>query len=198
MRITDFGFNEIRKAAFGKHSPQNRPVGNITFALNYYFHQYSLAGYHVVNIIIHVLNGILLYLFINNTLRVLKAVSSKPKGENKKPIPESINSSFIPFFAAFFWLVNPVHTQSVTYIVQRLNSLAAMFFIMSFLFYIKGRISQRQSSSITKTEKNANSSKVKSKINFFMSGRSLHYLWYTGSALTWILALGCKQTAAKA
>ncbi|MBW1993280.1 MAG: tetratricopeptide repeat protein [Deltaproteobacteria bacterium] len=205
ISVTEFSLDKFKKAAFGKSSPKKRPVGNITFALNYYFHQYSLPGYHIVNIIIHILNGILLYLFINITLRVLKADSSKPKGENKKSIPESINSSFIAFFAAFFWLVNPVHTQSVTYIVQRLNSLAAMFFIVSFLFYVKGRISQRQSSSTTKSEKNAKSNlqrvkssklKAQSKITALKFGRSLHYLWFAGSALAWILALGCKQTAA--
>ncbi|MBW1672238.1 MAG: tetratricopeptide repeat protein, partial [Deltaproteobacteria bacterium] len=186
MRITDFGFNEIRKAAFGKHSPQNRPVGNITFALNYYFHQYSVKGYHIINIIIHMLNGILLYLFINITLHVLKA-------DNKNPIPESINSSSIAFFAGLLWLVNPVHTQSVTYIVQRLNSLAAMFFVMSFLFYVKGRIVQKRGSE--KPEPDVNSKKKTRKANPQPITRS-HYLWFSGSALAWILALGCKQTAA--
>jgi tetratricopeptide (TPR) repeat protein len=198
MHMTDFGFNEIKKAAFGKHSPQNRPVGNITFALNYYFHQNSVKGYHIINIIIHILNGILLFLFINITLCVLKA-------DNKSPIPESISYSYAAFFSGLIWLVNPVHTQSVTYIVQRLNSLAAMFFMMSFLFYVKGRISQRQSSSSTKSEKNAKgnlqkgkSSKLKaqSRTIALKSGSNLNYLWFAGSALSWILALGCKQTAA--
>jgi tetratricopeptide (TPR) repeat protein len=198
IHITEFDFNKIKKAAFGKRSPQNRPVGNITFALNHYFHQNNVKGYHIINIIIHILNGVLLYLFINITLTLMKAHS-------ENATPESINSSFIAFFAALFWLVNPVHTQSVTYIVQRLNSLAAMFFMMSFLFYVKGRISQRQGSSTTKSEKKAKrdlergkSSKLKaqSKITSLKFGRSLHYLWFTGSALTWILALGCKQTAA--
>lgn len=179
MHITDFDISQIKRAAFGKHSPQNRPVGNITFALNYYFHQNSVKGYHIINIIVHIINGILLYLFINITLRALKA-------DNTNPTPESLNLSFIAFFAALFWLVNPVHTQSVTYIVQRLNSLAAMFFLLSFLCYIKGRMSQRQSSK----------PKAQSKITALKSGRRLHYLWFTGSVLTWILALGCKQTAA--
>ena len=146
VRIDNLSFTELREAAFGKNSTENRPVANISFALNYYFHQYLLPGYHVVNIIIHVLTGISLYLFIRTTLYVLKA-------GKKGSTSESINPSFIAFFAALFWIVNPVHTQSVTYIVQRQNSLAAMFFIMSFLFYIKGRLGQREKSSTTKSEK---------------------------------------------
>jgi tetratricopeptide (TPR) repeat protein len=211
VRIDNFSFTELREAAFGKSSPKNRPIGNITFALNYYFHQYSLPGYHIVNIIIHILNGMLLYLFINNTLNIMgcgiwdvrcaSKKSSKDKTQSTSfnhhavTFDQSINSSFIAFFAALFWLVNPVHTQSVTYIVQRLNSLAAMFFIMSFLFYVKGRIVQKRSSS---NPESAKSSKLKaqSKISALKFGRSLHYLWFIGSALTWILALGCKQIAA--
>jgi tetratricopeptide (TPR) repeat protein len=83
-----------------------------------------------------------------------------------------------------------------------------MFFIMSFLFYVKGRISQKQSSGTTKSEKNVKrniqkgergkSSKLRaqSKITDLKFGGSFHYLWFAGSVLTWILALGCKQTAA--
>jgi len=43
-------------------------------------------------------------------------------------------------FAALIWLVYPVQTQSVTYIVQRMNSMAAMFYILTFLLYAKGRM----------------------------------------------------------
>ena len=198
VRIDNLSFTELREAAFGKNSTENRPVANISFALNYYFHQYLLPGYHVVNIIIHVLTGISLYLFIRTTLYVLKA-------GKKGSTSESINPSFIAFFAALFWIVNPVHTQSVTYIVQRQNSLAAMFFIMSFLFCIKGRLGQREKSSTTKSEKitkkdlqKRKRSKIKdqSKTIPLKFGRSFHYLWFGGSALCWILALGCKENAA--
>ena len=41
-------------AVLGGNSEKARPVGTITFALNYYFHQYSPEGYHLVNIIIHI------------------------------------------------------------------------------------------------------------------------------------------------
>ncbi|MCP4625161.1 MAG: tetratricopeptide repeat protein [bacterium] len=51
---------------------------------------------------------------------------------------------WLPFFAAFLWLVHPLQTQSVTYIVQRMNSLAAMFYMLSLLFYVKFRLSTGQ------------------------------------------------------
>lgn len=44
----------------------------------------------------------------------------------------------LAFFAALIWLVHPVQTQAVTYIVQRLASLSAMLFLASFTFFLKG------------------------------------------------------------
>ena len=157
IRINELNWHNIIQAAFGKHSAKTRPLGNLTFALNYYFHQYGLKGYHIVNIIIHILTGVVLFFFLNATLTL-----------------PSVNSKYHPsyataFFAALLWLVNPIQTQSVTYIVQRLNSLAALFYILSFWFYVKGRL-------LNHTEKK--------------------WIWFGGAALTWIFALGCKQNAA--
>ena len=81
IRMTEVNLCNIGKAAFGNDSAKNRPIGNITFALNYFFHQYNLPGYHVVNIIIHILSGIFLFLFVKTTLCLLKAQGSKLKAE---------------------------------------------------------------------------------------------------------------------
>jgi len=188
IRMTKMTFNKVRNAAFGEHSASNRPFGNITFALNYYFHKYDLKGYHVVNIIIHTLTGIFLYLFIKTTLSVATPRSPKPS------IPESLDPSFPAFFAALVWLAHPVHTQSVTYIVQRFNSMAAMFYVLSFWLYVKGRIRMRQHATQNPQSKAAFSPKSrKSAISFLFSASSLYF---SGSVMAWIIALGSKQTAA--
>jgi hypothetical protein len=132
IRLEDLTIDNLLKAAFGKNSARSRPIGNISFALNYYFHRYELAGYHIVNIIIHIISGILLWLFFKKTFN-LKSVR-----------PEFINGEWIALFAAFLWFANPVQTQSVTYIVQRLNSMAAMFFLFSFLCYLNGRLTTKK------------------------------------------------------
>ncbi|UCE56532.1 MAG: tetratricopeptide repeat protein, partial [Desulfobacterales bacterium] len=157
IRLKKLGVEDLLKAAFGRHSAQSRPLGNISFALNYYFHQYELAGYHIVNIIIHIVNGILLWLFLKKTLD-LKSVGSKFK-----------HAQFIALLSALLWLVNPVQTQSVTYMVQRLNSMATMFFLLSFLFYLYGRLTTK---------------------------KELRWAWFLGAAFGWLLALGCKQNTA--
>jgi hypothetical protein len=62
VRLTDLSLQRILKAALGNSPSKSRPLGNLTFALNYYFHQYNVEGYHAVNISIHILTGFFLYL----------------------------------------------------------------------------------------------------------------------------------------
>jgi len=127
IRIPFLSFKNLTGAGF--QSPlANRPVANISFALNYYFLGYNLVGFHVVNILIHLASGIFLYAFVKATLRT-PTLRARYAG-----------SAWIPFFTAFIWLVHPLQTQSVTYLVQRMNSLAAMFYVLSLLLYVKFRL----------------------------------------------------------
>jgi Tfp pilus assembly protein PilF len=113
----------------GFQSPEaNRPIANISFALNHYFHGYNLVGFHLVNILIHIAAGVFLYLLVKATL-----ATPMLRFEYEK-------YGWIPFFTALIWMVHPLQTQSVAYIVQRMNSLAAMFYVLSLLFYVKWRL----------------------------------------------------------
>ncbi len=157
VRINQVSIDNIREAAFGGQSTKARPVGNITFALNYYVHQYDVSGYHIVNIAIHIFTGIFLFIFIQTTL-------------NLPIIRHRYDSGMaIAFFGALLWLVHPIQTQSVTYIVQRLNSMAALFFILAFWMYVRGRLSDQ---------------------------KKIKWGWFCGAALAWICALGSKQNTA--
>jgi len=129
IRITSLTIESMRSAAFESPVP-SRPLANISLALNYYFHEYELFGYHLVNITIHALTGMLLYFFFLLTLKspALKRVSAMPAA--------------IAFAAALLWLTHPLQTQSVTYVIQRMNSMATMFYVLSMLLYGIARISQ--------------------------------------------------------
>jgi tetratricopeptide (TPR) repeat protein len=156
IRISQITLKGLATAAFD--SPlQKRPVAYISFALNYYLHGYNVVGFRLLNIIIHVISGILLYFFIQATFRT-PALQS-----------DDTHAKWISFFAAAIWLVHPLQTQSVSYIVQRMNSLAAMFYILSFLLYVHFRMNPQK--------------------------RSKGWL-LSGCILAGILALGSKQNAA--
>ncbi|MBW1912349.1 MAG: tetratricopeptide repeat protein [Deltaproteobacteria bacterium] len=135
---TTIRLEKLTLEGLGAAGLRNRPVAYMSFALNYYFHQYNVRGYHVVNILIHITTGILLYLFVKTTLNLLLGQ------KDNTIIPESLNPTFIAFFTALIWLVHPIQTQSVSYIVQRMNSMAAMFYIMSMLLYARARLAEEK------------------------------------------------------
>jgi protein O-mannosyl-transferase len=162
IRLNELSLNGIIRAGF-KSPSQYRPVANISFALNYYFNRYNTVGYHLINIMIHILTGIILFYFIKTSLGLLNARNSTSGFETympaekqnysiRDPSNENISTSqhsfgttsneilFISFFTAFIWLVHPLQTQTVSYIVQRMNCMAAMFYILSLLLYIKARL----------------------------------------------------------
>lgn len=191
IRLTELTLNGIIRAGFESPCP-HRPMANISFALNYYFNNYNVVGYHIVNILIHITTGIILFYFIKVTLGLLYPQNLKLQFEKNAPsdkrncsIHNSTNSSispsqrslgpesnellFISFFTAFIWLVHPLQTQTVSYIVQRMNCMAAMFYILSLLLYVKARLA-----------------------NF--KGKKLAL--YFGCILSGILSLGSKEIAA--
>jgi hypothetical protein len=129
IQITSLSWDAILGAGFD--SPLRfRPVAYITLALNYYFHGLDLAGYHLVNILIHLAAGIFLYMFLRITLSLQ---------QGRQHLEHAV---WLPFAAAMIWLVHPLHVQSVSYIIQRMNSLAAMFYILSMLLYVKARLAR--------------------------------------------------------
>jgi len=133
IRISQITLNNLASAAFDSPSSK-RPVANISFALNYYIHGYNVVGFHAVNIIIHLVTGILLYFFVQTTFRT-PALQSRYE-----------HYKWIAFFTAAIWLVHPLQTQSISYIVQRMNSMAAMFYILSFLCYARLRVNPQKRS----------------------------------------------------
>ncbi len=162
FRLIDPDFQGLYDAGFKSPNP-NRPVANISFALNYYLGKYDVKGYHVVNITIHIINGILVYLL---ALIIFQQASFVP---NQK-IPQLKGASIpsISFFTALIFISHPVQTQSVTYIVQRMNSMSAMFYLMSLLLYINGRLTR-----------------VKWK----------QWTLFFGCFVSWVMALGSKEIA---
>ncbi|HOY31085.1 MAG TPA: tetratricopeptide repeat protein [Bacteroidales bacterium] len=108
-----------------------RHVSIFTFAVNYHFHQLDVWGYHFVNIVIHLINSYLIW-----WLTIL--IFSTPV---LKDNPLSKHTKAIAFFTALLFVSHPLATQSVTYIVQRQNALAFLFYFLSLGMYVKARFS---------------------------------------------------------
>ena len=136
VQITDLSPASLKRAVGVDQSQGNnltRPVTNLTFALNWYMHGTHVAGYHLVNLLIHLLNAGILYL-------IIVRLGERPV------VPESNlrHRKAIALTAALLWALNPIQTQAVTYIVQRSTSLGALFFLSALYSYIRGRLSDRR------------------------------------------------------
>lgn len=164
IHINDFKLKNLKEALFAGYDEGQylgrqmyRPVPMLTFALNWYVGKGNVFGYHIVNNAIHLLSTFFLFLAV---LNLLKSPNLKGKYQG--------NEYAIAFLTAILWGVNPIQTQAVTYIVQRMASLAAMFYIIGIYFYLKSRLS---------------------------SLSYKRFLFIAGCLLSFILALGSKENA---
>lgn len=128
--IRDIGdIGAVWKGVLPQHS---RFVAFYTFALNYHFNGLNVLGYHIVNLIIHIISSLLVWWF------VLLLIGSP--GINDKIITNNKNN--IAFFSALLFVCHPAQTQAVVYITQRFASLATMFYLLALCMYLKGRYSR--------------------------------------------------------
>lgn len=135
IRIETLEWSDIKNTFYGIEGERiDRPLAFFSFAINYYFDKLNVFGYHIVNFLIHYLSSIFLFLFIYNTLNLPKV------RERYGPASYSI-----ALLATFFWATSPVQVTAVTYIVQRMASMAGLFYIMALYFYLKGRTASKHS-----------------------------------------------------
>lgn len=141
VHMTKLSWAQFSEAVF-EGKPNNRPIANASFALNHYFNGKDTTGYHAVNLAIHLLTGLFLFLLLEKTFRRLTADDGKTRrnGPAGPDAGDMLSPAWIAFFAALLWLIHPVQTHAVTYIVQRMTSLAAMFYILCLLLYVQGRM----------------------------------------------------------
>jgi len=106
-----------------------RFLTGLTFALNYHFHRLDVLGYHVVNLMLHLLNTFLVY-----RLACLLFETPVMKDHFLQAQKEVLG-----ILSALLFLVHPIQTQAVTYIWQRAASLATLFYLLSVVLYVQGR-----------------------------------------------------------
>jgi len=111
---------------------KHRPISMFTFALNYHFHGLNVWYYHLSNLLVHLLCTFFLW-------KTTILLFSSPAIKNSNL---SVYKKNIAFFTALLFVSHPLATQSVTYIVQRMTSLAAMFYFLSIVLYLLARIKQ--------------------------------------------------------
>ncbi len=113
------GFSLVNlKAVFTKYYIGNyAPLHLISYMLDYQLWGLNPAGYHFGNVLLHAINGFLVYrLFIKLELPAIPAL-----------------------FGAVLFVLHPVQVESVAWVSERKNVLSAFFFLLALLTYIDYR-----------------------------------------------------------
>lgn len=112
---------------FSRWWGSSRWVGEWLNTINYQLGGFDPFSYRLFNLIIHILAGLCLYFLINDLCKYLK---SKPFFYE--------NSIYIAFCTAALFLLHPVQTQTVSYVIQaRLEGLASLFVIATLYTFVR-------------------------------------------------------------
>jgi Tfp pilus assembly protein PilF len=134
IQITSLSLDQIWKSMHARPGTGGllRPVSYVTLALNWYIGKNDVFGYHIVNFLIHLGTAVCLFLTI-------QLLFQTPELRRRYTMERAF---FIASVTSLFWAVNPIQTQAVTYIIQRMASLAALFSVLALMFYLKARIAK--------------------------------------------------------
>ena len=124
-----------------------RPIVNLSLAVNYAISGGQVWSYHVVNLIVHILATLTLFGILRWTLQAYRKIA---------------------FSCALLWGLHPLQTQAVTYIIQRCESLMALFFLLTLYCALRGWQSRDQT------------------------------VWHLSAILSFLLAVGSKEVAVAA
>jgi protein O-mannosyl-transferase len=97
-----------------------RPILSLSFALDYHFFGLNAHGYHAVNLLIHALAALVLFGLLRQTLNLpaLRGCHGN-------------RAVWLALAVALLWAVHPLQTESVTYIVQRAESLMGLLLLLT-------------------------------------------------------------------
>lgn len=102
-----------------------RPLSMATFLLsdnNWPSEEFSFKFF---NLMIHLINGLLIFYFVYRVCLLAKLSEKR--------------ALFFSLFAASLWLLHPLNVSTTLYVIQRMTQLAALFSLLSLIFYIAGR-----------------------------------------------------------
>lgn len=104
------------------------PITMLSLAIDYSIDKLNPYYFHLTNVIIHVLNVILLFVFTERLIA----------GANIRHISQFKLSPFnIPLIVSVLWAMHPMRVESVTWIAERKDVLYVFFFFLSIIFYLK-------------------------------------------------------------
>jgi tetratricopeptide (TPR) repeat protein len=103
-----------------------RPLLNLSLAINYALGGLDVGGYHWVNLAIHGLAALALFGVVRRSL--LQPVLADSLGHAAVPIA---------FMTALLWILHPIQTEAVTYLIQRAESQVSLLYLLTLYAFIR-------------------------------------------------------------
>ena len=126
LKLTELSLESLKKIIFKETKvSKTRFIPNLSFAFTYYFFGPNIKYYHLGNILIHILASFALFFLLKEFLLFFNSSCN------------TLKYSLIAFISTLIWSLHPINTNVVTYTVQRMTSLAALFIFLSLIFYLK-------------------------------------------------------------
>lgn len=125
--------------ATGGQTVSGRPVLNLSFALDHALHGLDPRGYHATNVALHACAALLVFGILRRTLGLLRARAGPAAERGELALACGI---------ALLWALHPLQTAAVTYLAQRAESLAGLFYLLAvygFLRAVEGAAGGRAS-----------------------------------------------------
>ena len=116
----------------GNLTLSRRPLANLSFAVNYAIGKLAVRSYHAGNLLIHLLAALTLFGIVRRTL-LLPTLRDRFGGA----------STGLAAAVALIWALHPLQTESVTYVVQRAESLMGLCYLLTLYALIRGAASER-------------------------------------------------------
>jgi tetratricopeptide (TPR) repeat protein len=101
--------------AHGASASFYRPVQTISYMMDYSLWELNPMGYHITNTLVHILAALCIYCLINMLF----------------------SNGILSLLTSVLFVIHPIHTEAVTYISGRADSLATLFMLLCFIFYLK-------------------------------------------------------------
>jgi protein O-mannosyl-transferase len=149
--------DKILLPAVSAKAVNRRPTVNLSLAVNYALGGTEVWGYHAFNLAAHVWAAWTLLAIVRRTLL-------SPR------LRESFGSAAgtLALVATLIWTVHPLLTNAVTYVIQRTEVLAGLFYLLTLYCVIRGHVAPRP------------------------------WIWYVVAMATCLLAMGSKESAVSA
>lgn len=111
----------------GRILDAERPVVELSLALNFVAGGLRTGGYHAVNLVVHLFAALALFGLIRRTLLV----------ESPGVAAYPVTVAGTAFAVALLWTIHPLQTESVTYIIQRGESMMSMFCLLTLYSFVR-------------------------------------------------------------